>query len=641
MNLKAYKTKFLESWVQFVVFDTNGNFVDSCDTLFSISESNASLFDDIPFLESIKELFTTLKTGERINFPCITTEVSDYSAFCDYVFYKISYQNETCILWVIADFTEHYTNLTTLQQQRNESVIQQELLEIEKKNALIARDFLEYKNEELLRLQKLKSDFFAKISHEIRTPVNGILGLSELLSDSTKTPNQDYIKAIYANSKHLSSIVNDVLDIAKIEANKITFESIDFDIRKLVTSVLDSFIYLGKERGIVVSSQIDSAIPSLVRGDSVKLSQVLYNLLNNALKFTKKGNIELIIKVLEKHNSNVSLQFEIVDTGIGISEQNIDRIFNAYEQAESDTNRVYGGTGLGLNIVKQLLELQGGEIKVESKVGKGTKFIIVLPFRVSEANKEILNPLSFEHKSLRILIGEDDLITQRVLNEFMTKWGYSVDIVNDGKAVINSLTLGKYDLLILDNRLPKLTGYEVIECIRHDCSETTNNTPIIILTGDTSDEITKQFVEAGVSKVLTKPVDASTLLASINDAVLNTEKETRHINLDYVMGVADYDKELVSEMIDIFIKTVPQQIRKLEQMLRVGDFEGAKDVIHKITPNFKYMGIDNANPILKYLKKNIKKTQKSKLIEKQVNQLKEITKLSIEILKKEKLNLQR
>ncbi len=638
MNLKAYKTKFLESWVQFVVFDTNGNFVDSCDTLFSISESNANLFPDIPFLESIKELFTTLKTGDTINFPCIKTEVKNYSAFCDYIFYKINYQERFCILWIIADFTEHYTNLTTLQQQRNESVIQQELLEIEKKNALIARDFLEYKNEELLRLQKLKSDFFTSISHEIRTPVNGILGLSELLSDNS-TPNQDYIKAIYANSKHLSSIVNDVLDIAKIEANKITFESIDFDVRKLVTSVLDSFIYLGKERGIVVSSQIDSEIPALVRGDSVKLSQVLYNLLNNALKFTKKGSIELIVEVLKRHSNTVSLQFVIIDTGIGISEQNINRIFNAYEQVESDTNRVYGGTGLGLNIVKQLLELQGGEIKVESKVGKGTKFIFVLPFRVSEVNKEILNPLSFEHKSLRILIGEDDLITQRVLNEFMTKWGYSVDIVDDGKAVINSLTLGKYDLLILDNRLPKLTGYEVIECIRHDFSETTNNTPIIILTGDTSDEITKQFIEAGVSKVLTKPVDASTLLASINDAVLNAEKETRHINLDYVMGVADYDQQLVSEMIDLFIKTVPQHIRKLEQMLRVDDFVGAKDIVHKITPNFKYMGIDKANPILKYLKKNIKKTQKSKLIEKQVNQLKEITKLSIEILKKEKLNL--
>ena len=640
MNLKAYKTKFLESWVQFVVFDTKGTLVDSCDTLFSFANISPNLFADIPFLESITDLLGALKTGEKIDFPCITTEINKYTAFCDYSFYKIFYQEKACILWVLVDFTAHYTNLTTLQQQRNESVIQQELLEIEKKNAQIARDFLEYKNEELLRLQKVKSDFFTSISHEIRTPVNGILGLSELLSDGAKQINPDYIKSIHANAKHLSSIVNDVLDIAKIEANKITFESIDFDIRKLVKSVLDSFIYLGKEKGLVVSSQIDSEIPLLIRGDSVKLSQVLYNLLNNALKFTKKGTIKLNIKALKKYKDTINLQFEIIDTGIGISKNNIDKIFNAYEQAESDINRIYGGTGLGLNIVKQLLELQDGNIKVESDLGKGTKFTIFIPFMLAEDNKEILNPVSFKHQPLNILIGEDDLSTQKVLKEFMTRWGYAVDIVSDGKAVIDSLTSGKYDLLILDNRLPKLTGYEVIECIRHDFSENTNTTPIIVLTGDTSDEVTRQFVEAGVSKVLLKPVGAAALLQTINEAVLNAKKNVALINLEYVTGVADEDRLLVLEMVEIFIKTVPQQIRKLKQLLRTDDFDGAKDIVHKITPNFKYMGIDKVNSILKYLKKNIKKTQKSELIEARINELEEITKLSIELLKKEKLDLQ-
>ncbi|MDN5213921.1 ATP-binding protein [Fulvivirgaceae bacterium BMA12] len=638
MKLQDFKSKFLQSWVQFVLMDEKGNLMETCNTLFSFPENYGNLFDEIPFLDSISQTLADLKLGAEVAYPCINVELLDFKGFCDYVFYKIDYNNQHRILWILMNFSDHYTHLIDLQQQRNESVIQKELLEIEKKNAILAGELLKYKNEELKRIQKLKTAFFSKVSHEIRTPINGILGIAQLLREN-KDPEtvEEYAGIIFETSKHLSTIVNDVLDLSKIESDKISFEKISFDIRSVVSAVTAAFVYLGKEKGIQVISNVWDNVPKLIVGDQVRISQILYNLLSNSLKFTKEGKISLDVQVHSIQGDQIEIRFEIKDTGIGISAENLARIFEPYEQATADTTRNYGGTGLGLHIVQQLIKRQNGSIDVASEPDKGTTFTFVIPFEISAAEPSKVTDDTSINRNLKILVGEDNPLNQKILTEFIKKWGFRHETVDNGHGVITKLGQSAFDLIILDYKMPEMDGLETLQFMRANFGEEINAIPVILFTGELDQAILDKFNKLNVRSVLNKPIEPKLLLDTIAKIFYN-EPRVSHFDLHYAIEMTDGNKMLIHDMIDIFITTMPEEFQKMKELLAHGDLAALRKAVHKVKPNFHYMGIRKARKILDLLEKDLDSGKHKAQLPTKINSLQQITEAAIERLKVEKLN---
>ena len=638
MELQDFKSKFLRSWVQFVLMDEEGNLLETCNTLFGFPDSFGNLFEEIPFLDSISQLLSDLKMGEEVSFPCINVELLGFKGFCDYVFHKINYQERNSTLWILMNFSDHYTNLINLQQQRNESVIQKELLEIEKKNAILAGELLQFKNEELKRIQKLKTDFFSQVSHEIRTPVNGILGIAKLLQEH-KDPQiiREYAGTIYETSKHLSSIVNDVLDLSKIESDKISFKKISFDIRSVVNAAVSAFVYLGKEKGIEVISNVRKNVPRLLTGDQVRLSQILYNLLSNSFKFTHQGKVCLDVQIHAVIGKTIEIQFEVKDTGIGISDKNLKKIFEPYEQAGLSTGRDYGGTGLGLHIVEQLIKQQGGSVNVSSKLKAGTTFTFVLPFDISH---DIPVKKEKKHvavtKKLKILVGEDNLLNQKILTEFIKKWGFEPEIVENGQGILKKLNQQDFDLIILDYKMPEMDGLQTLQYMRSDYDEKVNSIPVIVFTGELNETILAKFNHLGVKSVLNKPIEPKLLLETI-ESIFGVWGIVTAFNLGYAIEMTGGDKKLINDMIDIFIDTIPKELQKMRNLTAKMDYQTLKKTVHKVKPNFHYMGIGEAEGVFDSLESDLETTKSWRQIEIRINTIEQMAVSAIRELKIEKL----
>lgn len=639
MTLRDFKSKFLQDWVQFVLMDEDGNLLETCNTLFSIPDSFGNLFEEIPFLDSINQLVADLGNGQEISYPCINTDLLGFKGYCDYIFCKITYEGQVRTLWILMDFSDHYTNLIDLQQQRNESVIQKELLEIEKKNAILAQQLLQYKNDELKRIQKHKTDFFSKVSHEIRTPVNGILGIAKLLQEQNDPEIvREYAGTIYETSKHLSSILNDVLDLSKIESNKISFEKTSFDIRSVVNAVMSAFVYLGKEKGVHVTQKISEDVPKLLSGDHVRLSQVLYNLLSNSFKFTHHGKIRLDVTLHTQKGRNFEIKFEVKDTGIGISPGNMEKIFEPYEQASSETSGNYGGTGLGLHIVRQLIEQQNGSINVQSQPGKGTAFTFILPFDIGEESMvSEVKPYPVFDRKLKILVGEDNPLNQRILTEFIKKWGFESEMVENGRQLLKKLDQSEFDLIILDYKMPEMDGLQTLEYMRSALNPEVNAIPVILFTGELHQGILAKFNNLGVKSVLNKPVDPKLLLETIV-SIFGHDSEMGDFDLGYAIEMTDGDRKLIYDMIDIFINTMPGELQKMRSLAAGSDYQVLQKTMHKVKPNFHYMGIKEAEGVFDLLEKELNRVGETDQVVAKIDKLKQITQGAIRKLKIEKLN---
>ena len=293
------KTSFNESKLayydqksQYVLMNEAGELLDTCHTLFRIADrAGAALFDTIPLLESLRELIIALRPDEELPFRCIQTTLLDRKGYFDFIFRR----HEENILWLIYDFTEHYEVLIPTQQERNNQAIEGEFMRIKQRATELEKQLLEYKNEELHRIQEVKTDFFSQVSHEMRTPINSIVGLVSLLTDPGSAMKQEHVEALRATSQHLATIVNDVLDLAKLESGQITLETITFHLRHTVKHVVDSFRYVAQEKGIRLSYTVDDSLPTHLIGDPTRLAQVLYNLIGNAVKFTHQGSVRLLV----------------------------------------------------------------------------------------------------------------------------------------------------------------------------------------------------------------------------------------------------------------------------------------------------------------------------------------------------------
>ncbi len=348
-------------------------------------------------------------------------------------------------------------------------------------------------------------NFLSVMSHEIRTPLNGIIGTAKLLLDEEPRDDQvQYLQTLDYSSNHLLSLVNDILDFSKIEASKIEFEKAVFNIKDVLKNQMQIFAFKASERNIKLHLEMDELLPERLLGDATRLNQILTNLIGNAVKFTKNGSIHLICKVLHKSTEEIKIQFHVVDTGIGIAQEKQATIFEAFSQAGADINRQFGGSGLGLNISKKLVEMQDGCIGLKSKEGHGSTFFFELPFGILTEKMEAVASNSNEIKDLegiRILLVEDNLVNQMIASRFLKKWKAEVHIANNGEEALKKYKPELFHIILMDIQMPVMDGFEATRILR----KTDKEIPVIALTASVHKEIKDTVFNAGMSDFISKP----------------------------------------------------------------------------------------------------------------------------------------
>jgi PAS domain S-box-containing protein len=358
--------------------------------------------------------------------------------------------------------------------------------------------------------KKAKESFLANMSHELRTPINGIIGLTALLRKTVVTDQQSsMLDLLEVSSQSLLGVVNDVLDISKIDAGKFSIIRSPHNLKDLVQSVYRLLKFKADEEHIEFFMHVDPDIPEYIMVDSLRMNQILMNLLSNAIKFTKRGHVKLTVSLLKRESDKVRLQFAVEDTGIGIPKHRLADIFESFEQADDETTNKFGGTGLGLAIVKKLVELKGGELNVDSRIGKGSIFTFTNWYTMAAKPKDefakkpehLLNPFN----NITVLVAEDNLVNQFMLAKILADWKVKVDMVNNGLKAIDKLKENDYDIILMDTHMPELNGYQAARKIRIDFDEPKRSIPIISLSAASFDHEQQEALLSGMNDVLAKP----------------------------------------------------------------------------------------------------------------------------------------
>ncbi|MHA8061905.1 PAS domain-containing protein [Aquirufa beregesia] len=394
----------------------------------------------------------------------------------------------------------------------------------------VAEDYTEHKQaqNELIQAKddaemavRAKDSFLTNMSHEIRTPLNAIIGFTELLQSShLASPESEYVENIQTAGDHLLLLINDILDLSKIDSGKIELEVQPFRLKESLKHVHDLLKVKATKKAIDFLLYLDSELPEVIIGDRGRLNQVLINLAGNAIKFTEEGEVSISVKKVHETETKISLRFSVKDTGIGISEEKIQTIFDRFIQAEASTTRKFGGSGLGLNIAKQLVELQGGKIELKSQLGRGSEFYFVLEFTkanqlIEKQQKKESTGLSLDH-TITILMCEDNEMNQRLAKTVIANFGFQLDIANNGKEGIELLKQKEYDLVLMDLQMPEMDGYQATVYIRNEMK---SNIPIIAMTAHSLVGEQQKCFDIGMNGYVSKPYKQQDLLQKIREFI--------------------------------------------------------------------------------------------------------------------------
>lgn len=472
------------------------------------------------------------------------------------------------------------------------------------------------------RTAYLKQQFMANMSHEIRTPMNAIVGMTRLLL--SKEPKQDqlrYLNAIQQSADNLLVIINDILDLSKIEAGKIIIEHTDFSLREVMHSIRDMLMLRAEEKHIDLRVNIDPAIAQRLVGDPTRINQVLINLAGNAIKFTEKGYVEVNAQLQKKENNKDWIQFDITDTGIGIAPDYVGKIFESFTQAGTDIARKFGGTGLGLTISKQLVELMNGQIKVKSELGKGTTFSVLIPMeesavQVEEEKSNVVNEKVLQLlNDTKILLVEDNefnrMVAEDTLKELLP--GITIDIAVNGEEAVNRVQDTRYDFVLMDIQMPVMDGVTATRTIRTTLAPPACDTKIIAMTANVLQEDVKQYFAVGMNAYVSKPFQTDELLLkmaavmenNVQDATqgANTNQNTivaeptvpslpdKVTDMQFLMQFTNNNEEKMKKYIGMFLENGPRLLTNIQQGLANKDYPAVKIAAHSMKPQLSYMGV--------------------------------------------------
>ena len=457
-------------------------------------------------------------------------------------------------------------------------------------------------------LAYMKEQFLANMSHEIRTPMNSILGFTNLLRRTELAPNQrEYIQNIHSAGENLLSLVNDILDLSKIEAGMMQLEDTRFSLRSLISSVGAMFIEKMKEKGIAFHVQIDKETPDIVFGDAVRLTQILVNLVSNAVKFTEKGDITVKVDLLNTWENRIRICLSVIDTGIGIPPEKQASIFERFQQAETQTTRRYGGTGLGLSIVKQLVELQKGKLVLKSEPGKGSQFNIELEYKLPDMAELYSAALSEQEEQaslqeIKVLIAEDNPMNQHLVSHLMKSWSIDFVIVDTGLKAVEELKTKHYSLVLMDIQMPDMDGYTATSVIRNELNSTI---PIIAMTAHAMVGEKEKCLQLGMNDYISKPIKETVLYNIIArharkmPEITEDEHLNNHVKLDYLHQISGNDHNFERQILNQFIEQTPVELSDLEQSILNKNFDQVRRTAHSLKSTVGYIGMaEELHPFL-------------------------------------------
>ncbi|MDB5117573.1 MAG: domain S-box protein [Mucilaginibacter sp.] len=371
--------------------------------------------------------------------------------------------------------------------------------------------------EEALQLNRAKDMFMSVMSHEIRTPLNAVIGMSHLLlEDNPHESQKENLNILKFSADNLMTLINDVLDFTKIETGNVELENAEVDLRETIEGIIGLLQYRAREKNIYLNAKIDDAVPAIIIGDRTRLSQILLNLVGNAVKFTNFGGVTIQLTVIEDTGKNVRIRFSITDTGIGIANNKLSTIFESFKQAEIDTTRKYGGTGLGLAISKRLIELHDSRINVDSEPQKGSTFWFSITFNKAN-NKKSKNNIVERGLKISVLVVDDNQINRLLINKILTKWGATVDFAENGIQAINKVETNQtYNAVLMDIHMPEMGGLEATQIIRAKNESYFKQLPIIALTASMLNNQMNQIDDSGMNDYILKPFEPNTLFEKLS-----------------------------------------------------------------------------------------------------------------------------
>ncbi|WP_266203470.1 ATP-binding protein [Pontibacter kalidii] len=475
---------------------------------------------------------------------------------------------------------------------------------------------------EAVKLARAKEAFVANMSHEMRTPLNVVLGFTQQLRHTPLQPEQaEHLQAIDGAGQHLLHIVNDVLDLSKMEAGKLQINHTPFSLRQLLTQVEQAFALKASSKDIQLSLSVDATIPDNLCADALRLKQVLFNLVDNAIKFTHQGQVHVDVRLRSRRRSRVALSIAVADTGIGIPQERLQHVFGEFNQADDSILRKYGGTGLGLSISKKLVDMQGGTLTVNSAANEGTTFTIVLPMQVSQeelpASPAEAAPLPVSFRGLKALVVDDDAYSRTLCNLILSRWGMQVHLANDGQEALDLVQQHSFDIVLTDIQLPGMSGKTVARNIR----KLDKQVPIIALTANIlsndagffknsaiTGHVLKPFTEQELHQKIAQALPADPIAPEAVPAARGTVTETAATpeakelyDLSEMRLFTGDDHQALAAVLEVLVKDQEQNLEQLRQAADTQDWEAAGNMAHKMLTAFKHMKAHTVTPHLMQL----------------------------------------